>query len=313
MRRSSLKKVASSMVLGGIVLALTAAISAQNVKIEGLIIGNDNDQITVRFGSGAELTFVLTDSTEVSDIGRLSDQVKKDRATAVLIPGLKIKAEGNYNEARQVVATSIKFKQDDLEQAQTAQAAMHPVKVENAQQQEQLEEQNAMLKAQNEALQQQQAQLIEQQKHIEANKAAIAANTARFGQLDDYYIWDELTIYFGNGKVDVEPEYEAPLLALAEKAQTVDGYVIEVKGYASSAGSESLNQKLSDERANNVTNILIQQGHIPLTRMLAPGAMGESRQIGDSASSQGEAQNRRVRVRVLQNKAIAGATQPPAQ
>jgi outer membrane protein OmpA-like peptidoglycan-associated protein len=286
--------------------------SAQAVKIEGLIIASNNDQITVRFSSGAEMTFVLADNTEVSDIGRLSTPGKKDRAMVVLIPGLKVKAEGNYNEARQVVATSIKFKHGDLEEAQTAQAAVHPVTVENQQQQQQLEEQNAELKAQNEALRQQQAQLVEQHQRIEANKAAIAANTARFGQLDDYYIWDELTIYFGNGKVNVEPQYEAPLLALAEKAQTVEGYVIEVKGYASSAGSESLNQKLSDERANNVTNILIQQGHVPLTRMLAPGAMGESRQTGDSASSQGEAQNRRVRVRVLQNKAIAGATQAPA-
>ena len=30
--------------------------------------------------------------------------------------------------------------------------------------------------------------------------------------------------------------------------------------------------------AGNVTNILLQQGHVPLTRMLAPGAMGESHQ-----------------------------------
>ena len=40
--------------------------------------------------------------------------------------------------------------------------------------------------------------------------------------------------------------------------------MIQVKGYASSVGSASLNQKLSDDRANNVTNILIQQAHIPV-------------------------------------------------
>jgi outer membrane protein OmpA-like peptidoglycan-associated protein len=306
----NLKEVALGVVLGVIILTLSAVMSAQTVKMEGFIIASNDDQITVRFGSGAEMTFVLTDSTEVSDIGKLSGPGKKERAMTVLIPGLKVKAEGNYNEARQVVATSIKFKHDDLEQAQAAQAAMHPAAVENQQQQQQLEEQNAALKAQNEALQQQQSQLAEQQKRIEANKAAIAANTARFGQLDDYYIWDELTIYFGNGKVNVEPQYEAPLLALAEKAQTVEGYAIEVKGYASSSGSESLNQKLSDERANNVTNILIQKGHIPLTRMLAPGAMGESHQVGNENTRAGQTENRRVVVRVLQNKAIAGIQEP---
>jgi flagellar motor protein MotB len=61
-----------------------------------------------------------------------------------------------------------------------------------------------------------------------------------------------------------------------------------------------------EDRANNVTNILLQQGHLPLTRMLAPAAMGESRQIGKDKTAEAEAENRRVVVRVLQNKAVAG-------
>jgi OOP family OmpA-OmpF porin len=52
--------------------------------------------------------------------------------------------------------------------------------------------------------------------------------------------------------------------------------MIELKGYASASGRAALNQKMSQERASNVTNILVQQAHIPLTKMLAPGAMGES-------------------------------------
>jgi hypothetical protein len=42
---------------------------------------------------------------------------------------------------------------------------------------------------------------------------------------------------FGNGKVNVDLKYEPRLPALAEKARTIEGYVIEVRGYASSAGS----------------------------------------------------------------------------
>jgi outer membrane protein OmpA-like peptidoglycan-associated protein len=93
---------------------------------------------------------------------------------------------------------------------------------------------------------------------------------------------------------------------LAEKAKTIDGYMIEVKGYASSSGSASLNQKLSEERADKVATILLQQGRIPLTNMLAPAAMGESRQVGNDKTAEGQAENRRVRVRILQNKAVAG-------
>ena len=81
---------------------------------------------------------------------------------------------------------------------------------------------------------------------------------------------------------------------------------IEVAGYASSRGSTEVNQKLSEDRANNVTNILLQKGNVPLTRLLAPGAMGESRQVNIDKSVEGWSENRRVVVRVLRNKAIAG-------
>ena len=301
-----MQKIVSSVALGIIVLAFGAAMSAETVKVEGLIVGRSGDEIVVQFGGGAELAFQLTDNTKVSQIGTLSNAARKHMAMAALIPGLKVKAEGIYNETRRVLATSIKFKGDDLEDAQKIQAGMHELKVQNEQQQEELDRQNAELKAQKEALEKQQAQLIEQQKHVEANKGAIAANTARFGQLDDYYIWDEVAVPFGNGKVKVDLQYEPQLLALAEKAKTIEGYVVEVTGYASSAGSAPVNQKLSEERASNVTNILLQKGHIPLTRMLAPGAMGEAHQTGNINAAEGQAENRRVVVRVLQNKAIAG-------
>jgi len=82
--------------------------------------------------------------------------------------------------------------------------------------------------------------------------------------------------------------------------------MIEIKGYASATGSVTANQKLSEERADNVAHFMLQQGHVPLTNMLAPGAMGESSQVATDKTVEGEAQNRRVVVRVLQNKAISG-------
>ena len=218
---------------------------------------------------------------------------------AALIPGLEVKVEGAYNDQNQLVAASITFKGNDLEQAQKIEAGMHETKLQAQQNKAELEKHKAELEKQNVALQQNQQQ-------IAANKAAIDAATARFGQLDDYYILDEVTVYFGNKKTNVEGSYRPQLLALAEKAKSINGYVIEVKGYASSAGDVALNQQLSEDRADEVVNILVQDGHIPLTRMLAPGAMGESRQVGSDTTAEGQAQNRRVVVRVLQNKAIAG-------
>jgi outer membrane protein OmpA-like peptidoglycan-associated protein len=153
---------------------------------------------------------------------------------------------------------------------------------------------------------QQQKEMAAAQAKIAANKAAIAAVNKRFGELADYNIWDEVTVLFGNDQVAVDPQYNAKLLALCQKAKTVTGYVIQVKGYASAVGSAALNQKLSQERAANVTDFLEQKGGIPLTNILAPGAMGTSKQVAPDTTAEGQAENRRVVVRVLQNKGIAG-------
>jgi OmpA-OmpF porin, OOP family len=285
---------------------LSTAARAQSVKVEGVIKARKGDAMVLQTQNAPNLTVQLTDSTQVGQIQGVFQARRKEMSMAALIPGLAVRVEGTYNDQNQLVAKSVSFKGNDLEQAEAIQAGMHETKAQTQQNQAEIEKQNAELKAQNAALQQQQTQLSEQQAKIAANKAAIDAAIARFGQLDDYYILDEVTVYFANNQTSVDPKYTPQLLALAEKAKTVDGYVVEVKGYASAVGSAAYNQQLSEDRADSVTNILVQQGHIPLTRMLAPGAMGESHQIGSDKTEQGQAENRRVLVRVLQNKGIAG-------
>jgi OmpA-OmpF porin, OOP family len=285
---------------------LSPIVAAQTGKVEGLVKARNGDTMIVQTSSSPDVTVLLTDSTQVGQVQGVFKARRKQMSMAALIPGLAVKVEGTYNQQNQLVAQSVAFKGNDLEDAEKIAAGMHETKVQVQQNQAELEKQNAELKAQNEALQQQQAQLTEHQAKIAANKAAVDAAIARFGQLDDYYIFDEVIIYFDNGKVKVDSKYNPQLLALADKAKTIDGYMIEVKGYASSVGSVTLNQRLSEDRADAVTNILVQQGHISLTRMLAPGAMGESHQVGNDKTAEGQRENRRVVVRVLQNKGIAG-------
>ena len=298
MRRFSFGKITFLAVLS-VVLAFATVATAEPTKVEGLIVARSGSEIIVEYMKGAELAFLLTDGTKVSQVGGVFKARRKQMSMAALIPGLKVKVEGTRDETGKLVATSVKFNGDDLKNAEAAEASSRTTRKEVEEQKAELERQSAALKAQNEQLQQHEAQLAE-------HKAQIDAAVARFGQLDDYYIFDELTVYFDNGKVKVDPKYEAPLLTLAQKASSIDGYVIEVKGYASSAGSTSLNQKLSEDRASNVTNVLLQKGHVPLTRLLAPGALGEAHQVGNDKTLEGQAENRRVVVRVLQNKAIAG-------
>jgi outer membrane protein OmpA-like peptidoglycan-associated protein len=289
---------AASVVLIGLVL-FPAVIAAQSVTIEGLIKGRSGDSMVVQTKENLTMVVVLNDATDVGQVQGVFKARHKEMSMAALIPGLAVKVEGAYDDQQQLVAKTVRFKGDDLQRAKAIEAGMHETNQQVQQNKEELEKQSEALKAQREALQKQQEQ-------VAANKAAIDAAVARFGQLDDYYIMDEVTVYFANGKVNVDPKYNSQLLALAEKTKEVQGYMVEVKGYASVTGSVATNQKLSEERANNVTNILLQQGHVPLTRMLAPGAMGESDQVGNAKTTEGQAENRRVVVRVLQNKAIAG-------
>ena len=300
MTQFNLPRIAYAMAVSLIGLAsLSTTVTAQSVKAEGLIKARNGETMTVQTSESPNLVVLLTDDTEVGQVQGVLKARRKEMSMAALIPGLAVKVEGTYNNDNQLVAKSVSFKGNDLERAKSIQAGLHENKELTQQQQAELEKHNAELKAQNQALQQHQEQ-------IAANKAAVDTAVARFGQLDDYYIFEEVTVYFANGKTKLDPKYSPQLLALAEKAKTINGYMIEVKGYASSVGSVELNQKLSEDRADAVTRILLQQGRISLTRMLAPGAMGESHQVGKDKSAEGQAENRRVVVRVLQNKAIAG-------
>ncbi len=294
----------ATLALISTLVPLTLA-AQETVKVEGLIKGRSGDLVILQTRENPDLVVELTEGTDVGQVQGMLKARNKKMSMAALIPGLSIKVEGNYHDG-QLIAQKVRFKGNDLKQAEAIEAGMHETKLQAQQNQEELEKHKAELDAQKQALKQQEAKVAANQAAIAANKANIDAAVARFGQLDDYYILDEVTVYFGNGKVKVDPKYPPQLLALAEKAKTINGYMIEVKGYASSTGNAASNQKLSEDRANNVTNILLQQGKAPLTRMLAPGAMGESEQVGNAKTPEGEAENRRVVVRVLQNKAIAG-------
>jgi len=292
MTRFKLFKSMSIAILTLLSVALLSTMVSAQTKLQGMIKGRSGAKIVLQTGDSPRVIVILTSSTDVAQVEGLLKVRKKEMSMAALIPGLPIQVEGTYDAQNQLVASKVRFKGNDLEQAQAIQAGLSETAQQAQKNKEDLEEHNAAL--------------TEQEKKIAANKAAIGANTARFGQLDDYSIKDEVIVYFGNGKVKVESKYTPQLVALAEKAKTIDGYMIEVKGFASASGSASLNQKLSEDRANNVAQILLQQGHIPLTNMLAPAAMGESRQVAADKKADSEAANRRVRVRVLQNKTVAG-------
>jgi OmpA-OmpF porin, OOP family len=78
-------------------------------------------------------------------------------------------------------------------------------------------------------------------------------------------------------------------------------------GYTDSSGSAAMNTKLSEDRAKAVINYLVQQGNVPVRHIVAPGAMGEYQPAASNETKAGRAENRRVVVKVLVNKGIAGS------
>ena len=286
-------------------LLLCATLAAQSTQIQGVINGRSGATMSLQTSTG-NVVVLLTDNTEAEDVSGIFHARKKQMSLTALVPGLQVQVQGSYNAQNQLVANTVKFDGKELQTATDIQAGVTPVEQQTQQEQQELAEQQAKLQQQQAKLTAEQKQQQADEAKIAANKAAIAAVNKRFGELADYNIWDEVTVLFGNDKVTVDPQYNAQLLALCQKAKTVPGYVIQVKGYASSVGSAALNQKLSQERAANVTDFLEQQGGIPLTNILAPGAMGTSKQVASDKTAEGQAENRRVVVRVLQNKGIAG-------
>jgi outer membrane protein OmpA-like peptidoglycan-associated protein len=286
----------ASLILASFLLVCGIAI-AQNDQVKGVINGRSGATMSVLSQGGESITVVLTTDTQVLEPEGVFR--KKHLSMTALVPGLAVEVKGSFNDKHQLVADRVTFRGSDLKTAQDIQAGMAPT-------QQQVQQNQQQIQADQQKIQQQQQELQEEEAKTAANKAAIAAANKRFGELGDYNILGEVTVLFGNGKVDVDPQYKPQLLKLAQQAMGVTGYVIQVKGYASKVGSAALNQKLSTERAENVTNFLEQEGKIPLTNMLAPGAMGTSQQVAPDSTAEGQAENRRVVVSILQNKAIAG-------
>ena len=278
----------------------------QTMKLQGVIDGRSGATMSLQIVGSPDAKVLLTDTTEVGEIEGVFHGRTKQMPMTALIPGLPVDVSGTYNTQNQLVADSVKFKGSDLKTAMDAQAGLQPTEQKVAANTAALQQTDEQLAAQKAALEAQQTQLTEEQQKIAANKAAIAADNKRFGELGDYNILGETTVYFGNGKVTVDPQYQAQLIQLAQKAKGITAYILQVQGYASAVGSAALNQRLSSERADAVTAVLEQQGGIPLTNMLAPGAMGTSSQVDSDATAEGQAQNRRVVVRILQNKGLSG-------
>jgi len=163
------------------------------------------------------------------------------------------------------------------------------------------------LASQKENIQTNQQDIAANKQRIEQNIKDIEDNSQRFTALSDYDVKGQATVKFNVGSSSVSAADQEELNKLAQTATGLTGYIVEVMGYADSTGNAAMNTKLSEDRAKAVVTYLIQQGNIPVRHIVAPGAMGEYGAAAPNETKAGRAENRRVEVKILVNKGIAGS------
>ena len=309
------------IVLGGLTYASAASTpqiaSDQKGKVQGTIVSRNGDVVNVKEKkSGSQVAVLITDNTKIErKHGKIEFFRHTDMDVTAMVPGLTIDAEGVGNAKGQLAASKITFTPDEFA-------------VEIAEEQQITANRSAAAQAQSTANQGVKAAKVAQ---TSANQAQASANTAgseaqaagaaavmdaaavemvnkRVSDLGDYRMVAEAGIYFPSNGSALDDAAKADLAALAAQTTGVEGYLIEIAGYASTTGTKQLNQKLSEARAAAVAQYLRENQNVPMRRIVVPAGYGATHPAATNSDSQGRALNRRVDVKVIVNKGLSEGT-----
>ena len=113
---------------------------------------------------------------------------------------------------------------------------------------------------------------------------------------------EDAGVYFDTNKSNVKGTSAATLDKLAGIFKEYPKSNILVEGHTDSAGPEDYNMKLSQQRAESVTNYLIAQG-ISATRFSTKW-YGENQPKADNATAEGKSKNRRVELAIVASEEL---------
>lgn len=256
------------------------------LKFQGVVIGRDADTFTIRDRNRKDYQVLLTDDTSIKTYGGFLRFGKKYAVTDIL-RGLIVEVEGRGDTQGQLVAEKVRFKDSDLRAAVTSDTRVSPVEANQERMSGQMDELYAVAE--------------------EAKKEVRVANE-RISALDDFDVDQTVTVNFKVNSAVLSPEARQNLDALAEKALTAKGFMIEVAGHTDSSGDTMKNLQLSRNRADAVVQYLAFTHKIPVRRFITPMGYGKADAVADNKTAAGRAQNRRVDVKILLNRGL-GQTQ----
>jgi outer membrane protein OmpA-like peptidoglycan-associated protein len=301
--------------LGFAVADKTRQLSAgEKSKVTGAILARDGDLIRVLDKKSGEVVVVnINDNTKIE---RKQHRVlffrHTDMDVTAMVPGLTIQAEGLGNSKGQLDATKIVFTPDAfaVAVAQEQQVLANKVAAQNAQSTADQGVAAANLAQVSAA----QAQDSADQASLDAEAGgdlAIADATAaamlnqRVSELDDYKNEFEVDVFFPEGSTVLDAAAKRDLANLADIAKSLNGYMIEISGFAAHYKfSLQQDQKLSEERAAAVARYLLEVHEIPMRRILMPVGYGATQPVASNQDPHGRYLNRHVDVKVLVNKSL---------
>jgi len=292
----------------------------QKMKVQGVVSFRDGDTFKVRDLNGAETIVVLSHETKVSSHSR-GLRGKKSYPVTYIMRGLRLQSEGVGDSQGNLVADWVRFDEQDLRSAQAVEqtaelaednaARVAEAEAEARKLAAQIEETEAIAKmADAKAEAAAEAAAAAQATANQAFKDAAMAN-ARINGLDSYDLVKTIPVLFPVGKSGLNASAraridEAARWAQEEKAKgNANGWLVQVVGFADTTGKSAKNRALSDRRAKSVIDYLVLKYDMDLRRLVQPFGYGENKPIANNKTAAGRAQNRRVEIRILQNKGIA--------
>ncbi len=285
-------------------------------KVQGVVSIRTGDAFKVRDPGGAETTVLLTGATKVTSHGF----GKKGYPVTYIMRGLRLQAQGRGDADGNLVADWVRFDEQDLRSAQALEqtgelAEDNKARLAAAEEAARQAAENARLMAgqiaENTALANDARAKAEaaQKTADQAFKDAALANN-RINGLDDYETIRTVSVLFKVNSSIIDPTAkqtidDAAAWAKGEKAKGNNGWLVEVVGFADRTGNTAKNRALSERRSKAVIQYLVGVHGLDLRRLVQPFGFGESKPVADNGTAAGRAKNRRVEIRILQNKGIA--------
>jgi len=132
----------------------------------------------------------------------------------------------------------------------------------------------------------------------EALDRATAAGKLAEGKFNYSVVLSDDSIKFAFGEAELTDGAKSMLADLATRLKTDNKNVyLEIQGYTDSVGTDAVNYKLGEARADSVRRFLNSQG-VPLNRM-ASISYGAEQPVAPNSTAEGRSANRRVVIVVL--------------